>query len=188
MTVFEGLHEGKNHMSGTIGVVPGAEELAHREAIREVLATHSRGLDRNEGELLASAYWPEAEVDYGSFKGKAHQFTALVGPALADAYELTQHLLGQTFIAVDGNRASTETYVHARHLLKGAEEELAFAGRYLDQLELRDGQWKIIHRQVVMDWSLRLVVQDERQGDAFAALSKGMADRRDPAHSLLPVD
>ena len=173
-------------MSATIGKVPNAQELAHREAIREVLAIHSRGLDRNEGELLASAYWPEAEVDYGSFKGRAHDFAGLVGPALTAAYELTQHLLGQTVISLDGNRANTETYVYARHLLQGAEEELAFAGRYLDQLELREDRWKIIHRQVVMDWSLRLGVHDERRGDAFGALAKGSADRQDPAHAMLP--
>ena len=175
-------------MPASIGVVPTAQETAHSEAIREVLATHSRGLDRNEARLLKAAYWPEAEVDYGSFKGEAHQFADLIGPALAGAYELTQHLLGQTFIAMDGNRASTETYVYARHLLQGAEEELSFAGRYLDQLELRDGQWKIMHRQVVMDWSLRLAVQDERQGDAFGALSKGTGNHEDPAHSLFPID
>lgn len=175
-------------MSANIGVVPTLAGLAHREAIREVLATHSRGLDRNEAGLLKSAYWPEAEVDYGSFRGKAHQFADLVGPALADAYELTQHLLGQIFIVLKADRASAETYVYARHLLQGSEEELAFAGRYLDQLELRHGQWKIIQRQVVMDWSLRLKVQDERSGDAFGALSKGTGNREDPAHALLPFD
>ena len=175
-------------MSGNIGVVPTAEELAHREAIREVLATHSRGLDRNESGLLKSAYWPEAEVDYGSFKGAAHQFADLVGPALAGAYELTQHLLGQTSIALDRDRAVTETYVYARHLLQGAEEELAFAGRYLDQLELRKGRWKIMRRQVVMDWSLRHRVQDERYGDAFGPLSKGASDREDPSHQLLDIE
>jgi hypothetical protein len=174
-------------MSANIGVVPTSAELAHREAIREVLATHSRGLDRNEAGLLKSAYWPEAEVDYGSFRGKAHQFADLVGPALAGAYELTQHLLGQVFIVLEADRASAETYVYARHLLHGAEQELAFAGRYLDQLELRNGCWKIIHRQVVMDWSLRLDVQDERSGAAFGALAKGAGNRQDPAHALLPI-
>jgi SnoaL-like protein len=175
-------------MPVNIGTVPTAREATHREAIREVLAAHSRGLDRNEPGLLKCAYWPEAEVDYGSFKGEAHQFADLIGPALAGAYELTQHLLGQTFITVDGNSASAESYVYARHLLQGALEELAFAGRYLDRLELRGQQWKIMHRQVVMDWSLRLPVQDERQGDAFGALAKGSGNREDPAHSLLPID
>lgn len=174
-------------MSGNISAVPTAEEMANREAIREILATHSRGLDRNEAGVLKSAYWPEAEVDYGSFKGPAHQFADLIGPALAGAYELTQHLLGQTLITVEGDRASTETYVHARHLLRGAEEELSFAGRYLDQLELRNGQWKIMHRQVVMDWSLRLAAQDERDSEAFGALAKGTGDREDPSHQLLPI-
>tara|TARA_R110002073_G_scaffold75945_1_gene185033 strand:- start:298 stop:825 length:528 start_codon:yes stop_codon:yes gene_type:complete len=175
-------------MTDHIGVVPGAQEAAHREAIREVLAAHSRGLDRHEAGLLKAAYWPQAQVDYGAFKGPAHQFADLVGPALKGAYELTQHLLGQTFFALEGTQAHTETYVYARHLLHGGAEELAFAGRYLDQLELRDQQWKILHRQVVMDWSLRLAVQDERNGDAFGALSKGRSDRDDPAHHLLPID
>jgi hypothetical protein len=33
------------------------------------------------------------------------------------------------------------------------EDVLALHSRGLDRLEKRDGQWKILHRQVVMDWS-----------------------------------
>ena len=168
-----------------IGAIPTAEDAAHQAAIRNVLATHSRGLDRNNAELLKCAYWPEAQVDYGSFKGSAHQFAELVGPALESMYELTQHLLGQSFIELAQGTASTETYVDARHLLCGASEELVFSGRYLDQLELRDGQWKIIHRQVVMDWCRRAAVVDEREAESFAALSKGSNGANDPSHSLL---
>ena len=94
------------------------------------------------------------------------------------------YLLGQTLVALDGDRASTETYVCARHLLLGAEQELAFAGRYLDQLECRDGQWKISHRRVVMDWCHRVAVDVERSGDAFGALSKGAQGEPDPSYEL----
>ncbi len=172
-------------MSEQTGKVPDAQGMAHRAAIREVLAVHSRGIDRNDAALLKSAYWPEAEVDYGSFKGPAHTFAELLGPALQGAYELTQHSLGQTLYRIDGERACTETYVHARHLLLGAAEELSFAGRYLDQFELRTGQWKIIHRQVVMDWCRRTAVEDERNSEAFGALSKGLAGDSDPSYVLL---
>ncbi len=165
------------------GLVPTDQEVAHRLAIAEVLAVHSRGLDRNDAELIKSAYWPEAEVDYGGFKGKAHDFAALIGPALS-AYELTQHLLGQTVIVLEGSTATTETYVRARHLLCGAQEEIDFSGRYLDSFELRNGQWKMIHRQVVMDWSRRAGVVDERESNAFAALSKGRFDGEDPSSYL----
>jgi SnoaL-like protein len=166
------------------GTPPTAEALAQREAIRDILYTHSRGLDRLDPALLKQAYWPDAEVDYGAFKGSAHQFAEIISPALASQFELTQHLLGQTLIELDGDSANTETYVYARHLLLGAKQELAFAGRYLDQLQCRDGRWKISHRRVVMDWCHRVAVEDERTGDAFGSLSKGSARASDPSYDL----
>lgn len=175
-------------MTDNIGRVENPENVAHRVAIREVLASHSRGIDRNDATILKMAYWPDAEVDYGGFKGPAHDFADVVGPALQGTYELTQHVLGQTVYRVEGNRAATESYVYARHLLHGAGEELNFAGRYLDQLELRQGQWKIVHRRVVMDWCRRAAVVDEREGEAFAGLSKGVNDASDPSFKLFTQD
>ena len=171
-------------MTASPGTPPTTEALGQREAIRDILYTHSRGLDRLDPDLLKQAYWPDAEVDYGAFKGGAHQFADIISPALSSQFELTQHLLGQTLIALDGDKASTETYVYARHLLLGAEQELAFAGRYLDQLECRDGHWKICHRRVVMDWCHRVAVDDERSGDTFGALSKGFQGEPDPSYDL----
>ncbi len=160
------------------------EQISDRQAIIETLYTHSRGLDRADAQILKSAYWSDAEVDYGAFKGSAHQFADIIGPALSSMYEITQHNLGQTYIELDGHRAKTETYVNARHLLTGATEEFNFAGRYLDTLELRDNEWRILHRQVVMDWSLRKAVSDERNSEAFEALSKGCNDKLDPAYNF----
>ncbi|MEH6590451.1 MAG: nuclear transport factor 2 family protein [Halioglobus sp.] len=171
-------------MKASPGTPPTIEALAQREAIKDILYTHSRGLDRLDPDLLKQAYWPDAEVDYGAFKGSAHQFADIISPALSSQFELTQHLLGQTLIVLDGDKANTETYVFARHLLLGAEQELAFAGRYLDQLECRDGQWKISHRRVVMDWCHRVAVDDERSGDAFGALSKGAQGQSDPSYDV----
>lgn len=158
------------------------EQLLHRQAIVDTLGQHSRGLDRGDPELIKSAYWPEATVDYGAFKGDAHQFAELIGPALASAYELTQHLLGQSLVDINGANARSETYVQARHLLLGATEELNFVGRYLDSFECREGEWKMMHRQVVMDWSLNSAVTDARNSEAFAALSKGKNTGDDPSY------
>ena len=171
-------------MNTSPGAPPIPEALAHREAIRDILYTHSRGLDRLDADLLKHAYWPDAQVDYGAFKGSAHQFADIISPALSSQFELTQHLLGQTLVEMNGDKANTETYVYARHLLLGAEQELAFAGRYLDKLEYRDGLWKIFHRRVVMDWSHRVSVDDERSGDAFGALSNGSQGESDPSYDL----
>ena len=135
--------------------------------------------------LIRGAYWPEAEVDYGSYKGNAHIFAELVVGALGQQYELTRHALSNTLVEINGDSARSETCVHAGHLLIGAEEELLFYGRYLDRLEKREGQWKMIHRQVVMDWSKRHPVQDERDSEAFGDLAKGAHCDTDPLYTFL---
>ena len=45
--------------------------------------------------------------------------------------------------------------------------------------------WKILHRQVVVDWIKRHPVVDERDSDAFDALAKGARQDSDPLYSFL---
>jgi hypothetical protein len=167
------------------GISPADPEISDRLAILDILCTHSRGLDRLDPALLQSCYWHEAEVDYGSYKGPAHPFAELVIPALESQYELTRHCLSNSLVEFHGNQARVESYVNADHLLLDATEEMQFGGRYLDTLEKRDGQWKLLHRQVVMDWSRRLPVGDERNAEAFAELAKGGHRGEDPLTAFL---
>ena len=172
-------------MTAEAGIVPDLECIADRLAIHDVLNLHSRGLDRLDSSAIQSAYWADAEVDYGGYKGGAHIFAELVVGALDEQYELTRHCLSNTLIAFAGNSALSETNVNAGHLLAGAEEEMLFYGRYLDKLEKREGRWKILHRQVVIDWSKRLPVRDEREDEAFTALAKGAHLDQDPLYPFL---
>ena len=175
-------------MSIDPGTLPDPQQVADRLAIQDVLSSHSRGLDRLDTALLQSCYWPGAEVDYGSYKGPAHAFAELVVPALKGQYELTRHCLSNTLVAFRENRAMVESCVTAVHLLTGAAEEMLFHGRYLDTLERRGGQWKLLHRRVVMDWSRRQPVVDERGGASFAELTKGGHGAADPLHAFLQTD
>jgi hypothetical protein len=172
-------------MTAEPGVTPNPDRVADRLAIQDILHLHSRGLDRLDSSAIQCAYWPDAEVDYGSYKGSAHTFAELVTGALDGQYELTRHNLSNTLITFADHVALSESNVSAGHLLLGAKEELLFYGRYLDRLEKREGQWKIAYRQVVMDWSKRLPVQDERHSDAFADLAKGAHVATDPLYSFL---
>ena len=172
-------------MAIVAGKIPDEKQIADRMAIEDVLYSHSRGLDRLDSDTIGAAYWPEAEVDYGSYKGNAQSFAGLVVAALGSQYELTRHCLGNTLIEFSGNNALSESTVQASHLLQGATEEMLFFGRYLDKLEKRDGHWKILHRQVVMDWSKRIPVCDERTSADFAELAKGSHLDTDPLYTFL---
>jgi hypothetical protein len=172
-------------MTTNTGTPPAPEQMADRLAINDILNLHSRGLDRLDKDIVQLAYWPEADVDYGAYKGNAHTFAELVVQALAGQYELTRHSLSNTLIDFSENGARSESSVSAAHLLVGGQEELLFYGRYLDQLEKRNGQWKMIHRQVVMDWSKRMQVVDERDSEAFIDLPKGADLTNDPLYAFL---
>ena len=172
-------------MLDDIGRTPDPAALADRLAIQEVLALHSRGIDRLEADWIAAAYWPDAEVAYGSFEGNAHEFARMVVGALDAGFELTQHCVTNTLVALAGNEARSESCVSAYHLLRGGEREMAFSGRYLDRFEKRGERWKILHRRVVMDWSRQWSVEDERESPAFAGLAKGRHGPDDPLHGFL---
>jgi hypothetical protein len=167
-----------------LGKIDNDQAIAARMAIADIIAAHSRGIDRLDADCLKACYWPDAEVDYGSFKGNAHQFAEIVMGALSGQYQLTQHSVSNTLIELRGGQALAESHVTARHLLLAGDEELIYVGRYLDQLELRDDRWKLLHRQVVMDWSRREAVVDERNEPAFADLAKG-SQSNDPLYLLL---
>lgn len=172
-------------MQREIGETPDAAEIANQMAIREILHAHCRGVDRCDPACIESAYWPEAEVAYGAFDGRAHDFAAMVVEVLRQGYELTQHSVTNTLIEIDGVRARSETYVAAYHLSHGAKQEMLFSGRYLDAFEKRGRLWKIMHRRVVMDWSRQWRVDDERDGPLFGRFAKGARMESDPLTAFL---
>ena len=86
------------------GRVPDVVEVADRLAIQEVIAMHCRGVDRASAEILMSCYWPEAEVDYGAYKGPAHPFCGPLTEAI-QRYENTQHIISNVLIEIDGAEA-----------------------------------------------------------------------------------
>ena len=72
-------------MTSATSDVRAETSVLDRLAIEDTLHRHCRGLDRCDAELLTSCYWPEAEVDYGSYKGPACEFAGLVVSARGTA-------------------------------------------------------------------------------------------------------
>lgn len=169
-------------MISSPGQMPSAADTGARLAIVELLNCHSRALDRLDASLMKAVYWPSATVDYGGFQGEAHVFADLVMGALAGQYQLTQHRVSNTvFELFDDQHAATESLVFAKHLLLDGASEMVFSGRYLDQFERAGENWRFKFRRVVMDWSRRRDVVDERAVGSFASLTKGLNGPNDPS-------
>jgi ketosteroid isomerase-like protein len=129
------------------------EHLADRQAIANVLARHSRGVDRADEGLLAGCYHPDGTVDYRFYAGPARDFAAILTGA-QKAQPVTLHRTAQMWIEPDGARAASESYVMAYASSAGeggpATQHL-ICGRYLDRHERRDGEWRLSHRTYVLD-------------------------------------
>lgn len=129
--------------------------LLDRDAIRQCLERLARGEDRRDAELLSGCFWPDSGFDYAMYKGSFPEYLAWVVPG-ADAILNTQHVLGQTLTVLDGDQAKAETHVISYHRVNMGEEagerDTCIGGRYLDTMEKRGGEWRIMQRTMLYDW------------------------------------
>lgn len=141
--------------------------LASRLAIQDVLTRYSRGVDRCDLETLKSAFWEDAEVQYGDAVEGAHRWAEALVVALKGMAR-TSHALSNMLIDVDGEHATAETYCTAYHEVStpNGMHEMIVGGRYLDRLERRADVWRISSRLYVMDWN--------RNGPSTAVWDEGM--------------
>lgn len=157
--------------------------IADRIAIRDVLERYCRGIDRLDADLVRGVYWDEGVDDHGVYKGSGKDFADFVLPRLRERYDGTMHSLHQSLIELDGARAKTETYFVAYHW--GRKQDARFidvaGGRYVDLLEQRDGEWRILHRAVVVEWT-RIDKDFETMSLPLDTFVQARRDRQDIAY------
>jgi hypothetical protein len=129
------------------------EELLDREKIRDCIARLARGEDRRDAEAIRASFWPDATIDLGIFQGSFDEYLAWVVPG-SPAIPVTQHVLGQSVIELNGSTALVETHVTAYHRIatEDGDRDTVIGGRYLDRMDKRGAQWGIGHRTMLYDW------------------------------------
>ena len=130
------------------------EELADREAIRECQYRLARGIDRLDAAMLRTAYWPDAHIDYGGmdFAGTPEDYIGWAFPRIGTMNQI-QHFLSNMLMTIRGSSADAEIYyyiIQNVNLTEGPRDVIG-AGRYLDRLEKRGEEWRIVERLVVTD-------------------------------------
>ena len=132
------------------------DEALARLEIQDVLWTYARGVDRADYATMASVYHPEGTDNHGSFSGLGTDFARQLTDSERELATVGQHHITNMIIELEGeNDARVESYFLAFHPHEdGGQGMLGIAaGRYLDHFQRRDGSWKILSREVVMDWT-----------------------------------
>jgi len=137
-------------------------ELADRLAIRELIDAYAHCADRRDAQGQKSLFTEDTHFVVHMDGQGSEPTQVLVGrealtPVFDDLnrYQATMHFNGQSTIALDGDRATGESYCIAHHLLiDDGERKLMVAWlRYADMFVKVDGAWLFAERKLYVDWT-----------------------------------
>jgi hypothetical protein len=120
------------------------EVLLAKQAITEKLFSYCHGLDKFD-RALANIWHDGGTANYeGIFDGTGDGFLDWVWP-VHQGCEKTSHQVTNFLISVDGDQATSETYVTAT--LRMGDNDVVARGRYLDRWSCRNGVWGVDARR-----------------------------------------
>jgi len=155
--------------------------LLDKQACNETLTRYCRALDWLDADVLKTVFTPDADIDYGFFKGRGDEFIPVVMD-IERSFLRRWHLTANAIIQVDGDTAEGESYGLAAgtSAREGRMVTDVFGGRYLDRFVRRAGQWQIAKRVYVLDWQRSFETDTAAEAMPGLVWSNGFS----PAHSL----
>lgn len=156
------------------------QRLIDRQSIIDCLLRYSRGLDRGDWELMASAYHDDALDDHGYFVGKGKDLAKWSEAFRKDNPNIyvVRHALTNHVIEFEGSdTAHVETYYTNETVLYGDQPKLRTSiGRYVDRFERRSGEWRIAARVCTVEAAGQ---SDYIPFDETSGFARGRRDKND---------
>ncbi len=135
--------------------------LKDRQDVLDCIQRESRARDRQDTEQINGCWWDDGVDEHGAVVNFAPEYAARANMGHGMNFHMTSHNITNHLCELDADTAYCESYViGGLHWLEGnpgscSEGEtttLAF-GRYIDQLERRNGEWRIVTRRCTIEAS-----------------------------------
>lgn len=130
------------------------QELTDRQAIFDCIKRNSRGNDRFDVDLVTSSYHEDGLHEVGQNRVPGPSYGEHANRAHGKLFDANLHNVTMHMCDIDGDVAHAESYSLGVFLDKGGETGRILAGRYLDRLERRDGEWRIVLRRSTVEIAL----------------------------------
>jgi hypothetical protein len=137
-------------------------EAADRLAIRELFDAYARCADTRDAEGQKGLFTTDTRFAVymdgpGTYPSYVLDGREALSPVFDDLnrYEATMHFNGQNTVALDGNRATGDSYTIAHHVFTedGARKMMVAWLRYLDVYVKLEGTWYFAERELILKWS-----------------------------------
>jgi hypothetical protein len=131
------------------------EDIVAEAEIRDIQLRYCRAVDRLDFDLLRGCFFDEATLTYGDFFDGGVEAFVEQGRRTLSAYTTTTHFTGNQMVRVAGDAAWAEHYATTSCRLPATEalpeRDFICRLRYVDRLERRAGEWRILRRVMVND-------------------------------------
>ena len=139
------------------------QQLLDRAAITELIHCYATGADNRDWKLFRSIFTDEIEVWLGSVPAEEAPLKRVSADTFAERasrvlgrFAVTQHVLSNHRITVQGDKATCIVYLQARHFPRPEEADQKvwdIGGYYTHHLTRTAEGWKIARYTLTVTWS-----------------------------------
>lgn len=130
------------------------EEIVDKQKIIDLTIAYTWIIDRGPRENLNEIFTDDAVfiIDVRRLNG-LDEILGKIERTLG-GLSASQHLISNHQVLIDGDNATCSCYLHAQHTLHGTEggDNYVMAGRYVDKLIRVGTEWRIVERELILDW------------------------------------
>lgn len=160
------------------------QALVDRQAIFDCIKRNSRGNDRFDIDLVTSSYHDDAVHELGEKQISGREYGEHANRSHGALFDANLHNVTMHMCEINGDVAHAESYSLGVFLDKGGETGRMLAGRYIDRLEKRKGEWRIVLRratvEVAIEGKATLPTGKTLPGSRYL---RGSRDRDDPSYA-----
>jgi SnoaL-like domain len=160
--------------------------LKDRQDILDCILREARGRDRQDVDLIASCYWEDGFDEHGPVVTPAPEYPERANAGHRAGFSATSHNITNHSCEIADDTAWCESYCIGGLLSPDGKTCKIAPSRYIDQLERRNGEWRITLRRTVID----MVAEGDASWLASPALMgflKGLWSKDDPSYQR-PVE
>lgn len=132
-------------------VVQGLQHVKDRQDILDCIQRESRARDRQDVDQINSCWWPEGVDEHGPVITHAPDYAARANLGHGSNFNMTSHNITNHLCEIIGNTAYCESYVIGGLFWQNGKTTTIAFGRYLDQLEKRNGEWRMLVRKCTIE-------------------------------------
>lgn len=157
------------------------QRLQDRQDVLDCIQRESRARDRQDVDQINGCWWEDGIDEHGSVITGALEYAQRANAGHRAGFAMTSHNITNHLCHITGNTANCESYVIGGLFWKDGKKATLACGRYLDGLEKRNGEWRLLVRrctiELTLDGSAEWVYSDAVKG-----FLKARWDGADPAN------